>query len=1418
MLYSSKITRVRFNLSGTEAAHKDAYVSVLFTDLFKNNQPFPQGIYDGHLGTTDHAYRCQTCDNNKRNCIGHEGSIPLKYPVWNPMAITEGLKWLKLICFKCGKSTVDPAFYIKVARNKRLDIAKKEASKGFRKCFYCKTPHPSVKKDPIEPLLFIAEYYDDNKNKIQMAPGEGYIYPHMAALIFNKIEDKTVIDLGKSPSSHPRNFILFEIKAPSVVIRPDVKKIGGGKSTNDPLTMMLQFIIKKNAALSASVPNTIDKKYAKSIFELNNSYYDFVKAGGENNMNSLALRLKGKQGRFRKNQMGKRSRNMCRGTITGDPTLKIDEVGVPILFARTIQYQETVQEYNKKILLTYVQNGRKKYPGATKIIKKNSGNEYDVDSAREIEIENGDIILRDMIDGDPVNFGRQPSLTISNISCMRAVITRDPRIQTLRMNVIACSLFNADFDGDAMLLSINAAVDSRNEISELASATNWVISHTTSSPTMGQVDDSIIGSAELTRSGVKLNKYHAMLLFSNNAYLPSFADIGSEGITGRDCISKILEDTPINFTRVPEWYKSNNTPWIDYDPSEIRVIIDQGKLVQGILDKKSIGKGANGGVYHLIANEYGNRRALSVMHDMQQSAIEFVKHYGYTIGIMDLKLSTGAKAKIDNIASDIINKSKLITERLNNGEIIPPIGKTVEIFFEEQQINTLSIFDDFTEPILEDINPNTNNLFKLINMGSKGKMENMFNMVSSIGQKQINGERIRQKFGYKRTLAYFPRFDTSPEARGYITNSYLVGMTSSEYVFNAMAARFDLISKALSTSVTGEQNRKSIKNLESILINNFRWAVKDKNIIQIAYGEDYLDPTKVVKVRFPTVMISDEAFRTKYRHQSFEAEFIIMQNDRELYRKLFKQIEHMNTKELMTDERRMPVDVESILNDFVREYSEDVLTTEPNASDIKLMVASITNLCNVIPYVLINNIQEKLKTKIPPHMQAASWLLTMLIRSYLHPNELIKRKMNPMVLDHIVAKIRLKYLQALIEPGTAVGIIAAQSFSEPLTQYMLDAHHRSASGGTSKTGMKQAKEVLGVKPLAKLTNPSMLIPVSSEFSSDRNKVQEIANNIEVMTVSQFTILWQIFFEKFGEPVHTDYVHEKSFIEQFLLRNPLLKQLLKSGQLVNWCIRIVLNKTMLILKNMSVDLIVTKLRELFPNIFIVYTPENSAQVILRIYVNSRHFTSAVDVSKMTKLKTEILDTIIRGVKGITNANVVKMIRTKLNNDGSISRNDQIWGIITSGTNLSGVLKLKYVDRLNVHTDAIQEEYEQFGIEAARSKIISLLRDLVDVCNYRHYMEYGDEMSYTGKPTSIESGGLKTRESSNILLRIGFVSPLKTMEEAAINSMEDAVTGVTAPLLVGSIPRHGTLYNSFHINSEFIRKNVPNPEALINEGLF
>lgn len=962
-----------------------------------------------------------------------------------------------------------------------------------------------------------------------------------------------------------------------------------------------------------------------------------------------------------------------------------------------------------------------------------------------------------------------------------------------------------------MSIIINTSPAARNEIAELSSVPNWLISHTNSAPAIGQVDDSILGMAELTKSRVKLNKYHAMLVFQDNTVLPDLSHIVAntdDTITGRDCISHILESTPINFTRNAEWYDTTLTPYIKYDPTETTVRIENGKVLSGIMDKKSIAKKSSGGVYHIIANEYGAEAALESMFNMQQTSIAYIMQFGHSMGVMDIRLSEQSKKEISDISSDIINKSKLITEKLNNGEIVPPIGKSIEEFYEELQINTLTSIDDFISPILSSIDPETNNLFRLIKYGSKGALHNMFNIVSSVGQKLINGERVAKKFGFSRTLAYFPRFDNSPESRGYITNSFLAGMNASEYIYNAMAARFDLITKALTTSVTGDLNRQSVKNLESVIINNYRASFKAKLLLQLAYGGDFIDPRRAETVKFTTVSMADKDFEA-LTHKDYKEFYNKMSEDRQTYRKIFLRVENSNIKELFSDDKQVPVNVGRIVNDLIVTHSE--ILKEPTANELKELVDIVNNLINNIPYVAINEIQERLQTPIPQYIDTSTWLLKMQIRTHLHPNQLLKLKMNKQILNIICDKIRLRYSQALVEPGTAVGVIAAQSFSEPLTQYMLDAHHRSATGGTSKSSMVNAKEILGAKEVDSLTAPSMFIQLLPEFAGNKAKISEIANNIETMTFGRFIVVWRIFYEKFAEPIHSKFIQDKQWINNFIKLNPLLTV---PADLIRYCIRFTLNKTTLILKNMSVESIINRLREIYRKAFFVYTSENSEEIVIRVYMRNTMFKQTVELQLMEETVETMMNTIIRGVDRILNTKIMPLIRSKIDDNGKIAPLTDKFAIVTTGTNLPGVLANPFVDKLSVNTDAIQEIAKILGIEAARTKIIHNMRDIINV-NARHYSVYADTMTSTGRVTSIQSGGMRSRDFSNVLLKVGYSSPLSALEEAAMHGLEDTISGLTSPLLVGTTPKLGSLYNNLYANSKFIKENIKNTDDYLDD---
>src|ERR1700749_1610851 len=117
--------------------------------------------------------------------------------------------------------------------------------------------------------------------------------------------------------------------------------------------------------------------------------------------------------------------------------------------------------------------------------------------------------------------------------------------------------------------------------------------------------------------------------------------------------------------------------------------------------------------------------------------------------------------------------------------------------------------------------------------------------------------------------------------------------------------------------------------------------MKNHNIVPLAYGEDFLDPRKVEKVNFLTIMISDEEFKNKYYHDAYPEFYESMLSDRNKYRKIFMTIEAMNVTELMTDERRMPVDVNRIVNDILRTETHKTA----DAAALKKMVAIVNALC-----------------------------------------------------------------------------------------------------------------------------------------------------------------------------------------------------------------------------------------------------------------------------------------------------------------------------------------------------------------------------------------------------------------------------------------------------------------------------------------
>lgn len=452
VIYNSRIKSATFYVSGTEDVKNESTVPVTSYDLLRGGKPIDGGVHDSHLGTIDYGYRCKTCKHNKNNCLGHDGHLILNYPLQSPFYILEIRKWLRVICLNCGNCVLPRHDIAVFGRSKRLTEAAKLAKTGKKQCPVCNAIHPAISKDADNPCITYVADID----------GVRKLYPHEIREIFTKVSNETVDLLGKNEQSHPSKFILGAIKIPSITIRPDTRAQGSSKATSNDITTNIQAIVKKHAGFPSVIPDEITAAFDKEIYLLQDAFYAYIKGSPANKsmsrntsapVKSLGADLRGKKGKLRKHQLGKRVRAVARSTIIGDPNLEVDVVGVPYKFVKILQVEDTVQDYNKAQLMINFMNGRKKYPGCSKIRRKSTGTEYSVEDNSMEELEIGDIIHRDLQDGDIVYYCRQPSLLPSNISAMRVHVIMNTTILAIKMNVLSCPLFHADFDGDRLGLS-----------------------------------------------------------------------------------------------------------------------------------------------------------------------------------------------------------------------------------------------------------------------------------------------------------------------------------------------------------------------------------------------------------------------------------------------------------------------------------------------------------------------------------------------------------------------------------------------------------------------------------------------------------------------------------------------------------------------------------------------------------------------------------------------------------------------------------------------------------------------------------------------------------------------------------------------------------------------------------------------------
>jgi DNA-directed RNA polymerase beta' subunit len=334
----------------------------------------------------------------------------------------------------------------------------------------------------------------------------------------------------------------------------------------------------------------------------------------------------------------------------------------------------------------------------------------------------------------------------------------------------------------------------------------------------------------------------------------------------------------------------------------------------------------------------------------------------------------------------------------------------------------------------------------IVNSGSKGTLINISQMISCLGQQNVDGKRIPYGFD-SRTLPHYSKFDDSPKARGFIENSYISGLTAPELFFHAMGGRIGLIDTAVKTSQTGYIQRRLIKGLEDIKV-EYDMTVRNSKgkIIQFAYGDDNIDTVKVEEQAIPLVGMSLEDIYmhydiagltsretglleiyskgtiTRMRNQREETKKMSMQyielmikNRELLVEKLFKNRDENNV--------RLPVAFQYVIANI-----QGQLGLSPN---------SVVDITPLETFKIIEQYFAKLKRS---HYVPPTRLFEIMYFYYLSPrNLLIAKRFNRKALTLLLETIELKYKQSIVHPGEMVGVIAGQSIGEPTTQLTLNS-------------------------------------------------------------------------------------------------------------------------------------------------------------------------------------------------------------------------------------------------------------------------------------------------------------------------------------------------------------------------------------------
>ncbi|MEE9231546.1 MAG: DNA-directed RNA polymerase subunit beta' [Acidobacteriota bacterium] len=588
-----------------------------------------------------------------------------------------------------------------------------------------------------------------------------------------------VVSAFRRSGNRPEWMILDVIPVIPPELRPLVPLDGGRFATSD-LNDLYRRVINRNNRLKKLIelraPEVIVRNEKRMLQEAVDALFDNGRRGrvlrGTNNrpLKSLSDTLKGKQGRFRQNLLGKRVDYSGRSVIVVGPELRLSQCGLP---------KKMALELFKPFIYHKLEE-----QGLVSTIK----------AAKEmVELQKPEVwdFLEEVILEHPVLLNRAPTLHRLGIQAFEPVLVEG---KAIKIHPLVCTAFNADFDGDQMAVHIPLSPKSQVEAEVLMLSTQNLLSPANGQPVVVPSQDIVLGTYYLTKEkpgtrgeGRAFGSVDEVLLALQMGMVEILAPIRLRFSGNLIDLTTVYDDQDILHTEIQQI--DNQLINTTVGRAIFNDRLPQGfPFINGLLKKKGLLQLVNFGYLH-----YGNEKTIELVDALKDTGFLYATKAGVSIGIEDMVIPKSKNALVEEARKEQIDvEQQYLDGAITNGE---RYNKVIAIWSEATDRVSDEMFREMQK--LENVSREFNPIFMMADSGARGSKQQMRQLAGMRGlMAKPSGEIIETP----------------------ITSNFREGLTVLQYFISTHGARKGLADTALKTADSGYLTRRLVDVAQDVIV------------------------------------------------------------------------------------------------------------------------------------------------------------------------------------------------------------------------------------------------------------------------------------------------------------------------------------------------------------------------------------------------------------------------------------------------------------------------------------------------------------------------------------------------------------------------------------------------------------------------